>query len=170
MPRALRAARAGFPLRATRPLRAAWYESNYQAVFLAAPSSEASNLITALLAYADSRQTYDTLMKLDFLAVSDIYMTPTAALADVVLPAATHFEFNDIGHYGLGHGFILARPKVVNPPGQCWPDIKILNELGKSITPGKYWHDNWEDLLNDLVSPAGLSYSQFVEKGKTSLA
>ena len=118
-----------------------------------------------LLAYADSRQTYDTLMKLDFLAVSDIYMTPTAALADVVLPAATHFEFNDIGHYGLGHGVILARPKVVNPPGQCWPDIKILNELGKSITPGEYWHDNWEDLLNDLVSPAGLSYSQFVQKG-----
>ena len=118
-----------------------------------------------LLAYADSRQTYDTLMKLEFLAVSDIFMTPTAALADVVLPAATHFEFNDIGHYGLGHGFILARPKVVNPPGQCWPDIKILNELGKSMTPGKYWHTNWEDLLNDLTSPAGLSYSQFVEKG-----
>jgi len=118
-----------------------------------------------LLAYADSRQTYDTLMKLEFLAVSDIFMTPTAALADVVLPAATHFEFNDIGHYGLGHGFILARPKVVNSPGQCWPDIKILNELGKSMTPGKYWHTNWEDLLNDLTSPAGLSYSQFVEKG-----
>ncbi len=118
-----------------------------------------------LLAYADSQQTYDALMSLDFLAVSDIFMTPTAALADVVLPAATHFEFNDIGHYGLGHGFILARPKVVNPPGQCWPDIRILNELGKSMTPGKYWHDNWEDLLNDLTSPAGLSYSQFVEKG-----
>ena len=118
-----------------------------------------------LLAYADSLQTYDTLMKLDFLAVSDIFMTPTAALADVVLPAATHFEFNDIGHYGLGHGFILARPKVVNSPDQCWPDIKILNELGKSMTPGEYWHDDWEDLLNDLTSPAGLSYSQFVEKG-----
>ena len=118
-----------------------------------------------LLAYADSRQTYDTLMKLDFLAVSDIFMTPTAALADVVLPAATHFEFNDIGHYGLGHGFILARPKVVNPPGQCWPDIKILNELGKSLTPVKYWHDDWEDLLDDLTLPAGLSYSQFVQKG-----
>jgi anaerobic selenocysteine-containing dehydrogenase len=118
-----------------------------------------------VLAYADSRQTYDALMKLDFLAVSDIFMTPTAALADVVLPAATHFEFNDIGHYGLGHGFILARPKVVNPPAQCWPDIKILNELGKSLTSGKYWHDDWEVLLNDLTSPAGFTYSQFVEKG-----
>ena len=118
-----------------------------------------------LLAYADSRQTYDTLMKLDFLAVSDIFMTPTAALADVVLPAATHFEFNDIGHYGLGHGFILARPKVVNPPGQCWPDIKILNELGKVLTPKKYWYDEYKKLLDTLLAPAGLDFSQFTERG-----
>ena len=69
-----------------------------------------------LMAYADSRQTYEALMKLEFLAVSEIFMTPTAALADILLPAATHFEFNDIGHYGLGHGCILARPRVVEPP------------------------------------------------------
>ena len=118
-----------------------------------------------LLAYANSRQTYDALMKLDFLAVSDIFMTPTAALADVVLPAATHFEFNDIGHYGLGHGYILARPKVVEPPAKCWPDIKILNEIGKSMTSAEYWYDNWEDLLDSVTAPAGFSYFQFVEKG-----
>jgi len=117
-----------------------------------------------VLAYADSRQTYDALMKLDFLAVSEIFMTPTAALADVVLPAATHFEFNDIGHYGLGHGYILARPKVVKPPSKCWPDIKILNELGKAMTPDKYWYDNWEDHLEAVTAPAGLSYRQFAEK------
>ena len=117
-----------------------------------------------VLAWADSRQTCNALRKLDFLVVSEIFMTPTAALADVVLPAATHFEFNDIGHYGLGHGYILARPEVVKPPPQCWPDIKILNELGKAMTSGKYWYDNWEDLLEAITAPAGLSYSQFVEK------
>ena len=56
-----------------------------------------------VMGYADTRRTREALMKLDFLAVSDIFMTPTAALADIVLPAATQFEFNDIGHYGLGH-------------------------------------------------------------------
>jgi len=118
-----------------------------------------------LLAYADSRQTYEALMKLDFLAVSEIFMTPTAALADVVLPAATQFEFNDIGHYGLGHGHILARPKIVDPPSDCWPDIKILNELGKIISPKEYWYDNYEALLEMLLKPAGMNFDQFVEKG-----
>ncbi len=118
-----------------------------------------------LLAYADSRQTYETFNKLDFLAVSDIFMTPTAALADIVLPAATQFEFSDIGHYGLGHGYILARPKVVEPPSECWPDIKILNELGKSLSPPEYWFDNYEALLEIIVTPAKLDYAQFAELG-----
>lgn len=118
-----------------------------------------------LLAYADSRQTHEALMKLNFLAVSDIVMTPTAALADVVLPAATHFEFNDIGHYGLGHGYLLARPKVVDPPAECWPDIKILNELGNMLTPAQYWYDDYEKLLDALLAPAGMDFDRFAELG-----
>lgn len=118
-----------------------------------------------LLTYADSRQTYDALLKLDFLAVAEICMTPTASLADIVLPAATQFEFNDIGHYGIGHGYILARPKIVDPPGECWPDMKILNELGKALTPREYWPEDYEDLLEDVLSPAGLTYEDFTKIG-----
>jgi anaerobic selenocysteine-containing dehydrogenase len=118
-----------------------------------------------MLSYADSRQTFEALNKLDFLAVSDIFMTPTAALADIVLPAATQFEFNDIGHYGLGHGYILARPRVIDPPPECWPDIKILNELGKSLGPAEHWYDNHEALLEMIVAPAELDYQQFTQRG-----
>jgi len=92
-------------------------------------------------------------------------MTPTAALADIVLPAATQFEFNDIGHYGLGHGYILARPKVVDPPEECWPDIKILNELGKAMTGEEHWHDDYNQLLEEVLQPAGLTFNEFAERG-----
>ena len=118
-----------------------------------------------LLSYAASRRTHDAFMKLDFIAMADIYMTPSTAMADIVLPAATHFEFDDIGHYGLGHGYILARPKVIDPPEACWPDMKILNELGKRISPEELWHDNYLDFLDDVLKPSGLSYEQFAEKG-----
>ena len=118
-----------------------------------------------MLSYADSRLTYEAFMKLDFLAVAEIFMTPTAAMADVVLPAATQFEFNDIGHIGIGHGYILARPKVVEPPDECWPDIKIMNELGKLMTPKELWKENFDEFAEDVVKPAGLTYAQFCEKG-----
>ncbi len=118
-----------------------------------------------MLAYADSQKTYETLMNLDYLVVADIFMTPTASFADILLPAATQFEFNDIGHWGMGHGFILARPKVVDPPEDCWPDIKILNELGKALTSKDYWYDDYEQLLEKVLEPSGLSYKAFADKG-----
>jgi len=118
-----------------------------------------------MLSYADSRQTYEAFLNLDFIAIADLFMTPTTAMADIVLPVATQFEFNDIGHFGLGHGFILARPKVVEPPEECWPDMKILNELGKLITPAEYWHDDYSGFLEDVLKPSGLTFDQFVEKG-----
>ena len=118
-----------------------------------------------LLAYADSRQTRDALEKLDFFAVSDVFMTPTASFADIVLPAATQLEFNDIGHYGLGRGCILARPKIVDPPEECWPDMKILNELGKSMTPADHWFEDHEAMLDQVLKTAGLDFAAFAEKG-----
>jgi len=118
-----------------------------------------------LLAYADSRMTFNAINKLDFFVVADIFMTPTASLADIVLPVASQFEFNDIGHYGLGHGYILARPKIVDPPEECWSDIRILNALGRAMTPGEYWFDDPNDLLAALLKPSGLSYSEFAEQG-----
>lgn len=118
-----------------------------------------------MVAWADSRLTYEAFKSLDFSAVADIFMTPTAAMADIVLPVAHQYEMNDIGHYGIGHGLILARPKVVDPPGECRPDMKILNELGKRVSPPELWHEDHEEFLEDLVRPAGLTYRQFVEKG-----
>lgn len=118
-----------------------------------------------LVAWADSKATYEAFMSLDFTAVSEIFMTPTAALADIVFPVAHQFEMNDIGHYGIGHGIIVARPKIVEPPGDCWPDMKIINELGKRVSPPELWHDDHERFLEDIVRPAGLTYRQFVEKG-----
>jgi len=118
-----------------------------------------------LVTWADSALTYKALTNLDFIAVAEIFMTPTASIADVVFPVAHQYEMNDIGHYGIGHGMILARPKIVDPPAECWPDIKIMNELGKRISPAEYWHNDHEDFLDDVLRPSSLSYGEFVEKG-----
>lgn len=118
-----------------------------------------------MVAWADSKTTYEAFKRLEFVAVADIFMTPTASMADIVFPVAHQYEMNDIGHYGIGHGMILARPKIVEPPEECWPDMKIMNELGKRVSSPELWHENHEEFLEDVVRPAGLTYRQFVEKG-----
>ncbi|MDI6756233.1 MAG: molybdopterin-dependent oxidoreductase [Thermodesulfobacteriota bacterium] len=118
-----------------------------------------------LLSYANAKETFQALKKLDFLAVAEIFMTPTAQLADLVLPAATNFEFDDIGHYGLPHGFILARPKVVDPPEECWPDSLILNELGKKLGHEKLFWPNLRACLDDVLKPARLTFEDFKNVG-----
>jgi anaerobic selenocysteine-containing dehydrogenase len=92
-------------------------------------------------------------------------MTPTAMMADIVLPAATQFEFNDVGHYGLGHGYVLARPKLVDPPRDCKPDLWIINELARALGLGDYWWPDYEQILQQLLEPSGLSYTEFAQKG-----
>lgn len=118
-----------------------------------------------LVAWADSELTHRAFEGLDFVAIADIFMTPTASMADIVFPVAHQYEMNDIGHYGIGHGMILARPKIVDPPGECRPDIRIMNDLGKRVSPPELWHENFEMFLEDVLRPSGLSFADFVEKG-----
>lgn len=118
-----------------------------------------------MLSYADSRRTREALLKLEFLAVSEVAMTPTAALADVVLPAAGQFEFDDIGHYGLGHGIILARPKIVDPPEQCRPDMAIINDLGKRLAGSQLWFESYGQMLEQLLAPSGFDWRSFADRG-----
>ena len=118
-----------------------------------------------LVAWAESEKTFAALKKLDFIAMAEIFMTPTAAMADIVFPVAHQYEMNDMGHYGIGHGMILARPKIVDPPSGCWPDMKIMNELGKRLSDPALWHDDHEAFLEDVLKPSGLSYKEFTEQG-----
>jgi anaerobic selenocysteine-containing dehydrogenase len=118
-----------------------------------------------LLSYANAKETYLALKKLDFLAVAEIFLTPTAQLADIVLPTATNFEFDDMGHYGMPHGFLLARPKVVDPPGECLPDLLILSGLGRKCGLEKFFWPDLRSCLDDVLKPAGLDYEGFRQAG-----
>jgi len=118
-----------------------------------------------LLSYANANETFEAIKELDFLAVCEIFLTPTAQLADLVLPAATNFEFDDIGHFGLPHGFILARAKIVDPPGACWSDSKIINELGRRLGFSEFFWEDMSQCLDEILKPAGLTFEDFKEMG-----
>ena len=60
---------------------------------------------------ANASMVYEALKKVDFLAVSDFFLTPTAELADLVLPAATWLEMDYVADFWKRHGYVLARRK-----------------------------------------------------------
>ncbi|MCF8031986.1 MAG: molybdopterin-dependent oxidoreductase [Desulfarculaceae bacterium] len=118
-----------------------------------------------LLIWADSRLAKQALERLEFLACAELYMTPSAALCDVVLPAAASLEFDDIGHYGLGHGYILARPQVVDPPPECRATSQICCDLGRRLAGEEMWPSDYRALNGMVLEPSGLSWEEFVEAG-----
>ncbi len=72
----------------------------------------------------DSTQVIEALKKLDFLVVQDIFLTETAALADVVLPAATSLEKD--GTFTNTERRVQKVNKALEPTGLSRPDWQIL--------------------------------------------
>ena len=67
----------------------------------------------------DSHRVRQGLMRDDlFVAVHDQFMTDTAALADLVLPATTFVEHDDLYQAG-GHSHIQLGPKLIDAPGEA---------------------------------------------------
>jgi len=82
-----------------------------------------------LTTYANSLEVYDALMKLDFMVCADLFMTPTAELADIVLPAAAWPELDQLaGLPTVAANVVLAQQKAVQI-GECKPDEEIFVAL-----------------------------------------
>lgn len=120
-------------------------------------------LTNPIVTYPNSKQVYEAFMKLDFVVVSDVFHTPTTAVADIVLPAATFLEHDDIGYWPIWFGDVRAYPKLLDPPSEAWPDIKIINELAKKVGLKKYFFNDESEALDLWLKPANLTYKEFKE-------
>jgi anaerobic selenocysteine-containing dehydrogenase len=67
-----------------------------------------------------------------FVCVHEQFMTETAQIADVVLPATTFLEHDDI-YRGGGHQYLILGPKLVEPPGECRNNHEVLAALAKRL-------------------------------------
>lgn len=109
-------------------------------------------LTNPLVSYTNSEEVYRAFMKLDFIAGADIFPTPTTALADILLPSAWGAEMEMAG-------WSHAMPKLIDPPGEAWPDCKWINELGKKMgLPG--WWDNYTDVFDEIWKPGGITWEE----------
>jgi assimilatory nitrate reductase catalytic subunit len=78
-----------------------------------------------------SRHIADKLGQLDFLVVSDIFLSETAAMADVVLPTAQWAE--ESGTMTNLEGRVILRRQATSPPGEVRTDLDVMADLAKRL-------------------------------------
>jgi anaerobic selenocysteine-containing dehydrogenase len=115
-----------------------------------------------LMAHADVLRGRAALAALDFFVHVDLFMNPTAELADVVLPAASSFE-----REGLKVGFdvstaaqslVQLRPAVVEPRGEARSDTEIVFDLACRLGLGaQFWHGDVDAGYLAHLAPSGLT-------------
>lgn len=84
-----------------------------------------------ILSDPNAGQVREALAQLEFLAVQDIFLTETAELADVVLPAATWAEQD--GSYTNTERRVQWSQKAIDPPGQARDDVWIIGQLAQRL-------------------------------------
>jgi len=118
------------------------------------------------LSEPDINHTIKTLKKLDFLVVQDIFMTETAELADVVLPAACFAEKD--GTFTNTDRSVQRIRKAVEPPGEAKEDAYIIIELAKRLGY-EMRYDSIEDIFQETgklwPALAGITYKRIAKMG-----
>jgi len=67
-----------------------------------------------------------------FVCVHEQFMTETAELADIILPATMFLEHDDV-YQGSGHQFIQLGPKLIDAPGECRNNHQVICELAGRV-------------------------------------
>ncbi len=118
-----------------------------------------------LLTWPNTNKVRQAFSKLELLVVADLFMTETAKLADIFLPAATFLERKTLKDYAFeGLPLILMTNRVVEPLGDCLEDWRIWSELGKRMGYADYfpWQST-EELLDHLLEPSGVTVNQLAQ-------
>ncbi len=121
-----------------------------------------------LVTYANPREVLESLAALDLLVVMDIFMTPTAEMADIVLPAATWLEADGVQGYPIAVDVhVFAQQRVV----RLWEsrqDEEVMIELARRLGL-EAGTEPLEEILDRRLKGLGLSFEQLKDRGSVSV-
>jgi len=117
-----------------------------------------------LVTMTHSLEIEEALKMLEFTVVSDFFLTPTAQYADIVLPAATWLEQDDVVNL---HKIwcVLARKKVAQV-GQVRDDREAIIDLARrmGLEEAFPW-EGYREYLDWVLEDTGMTFDEFCEKG-----
>jgi anaerobic selenocysteine-containing dehydrogenase len=124
-----------------------------------------------VMSNADSRRAREAFQALELSVATDLFMTPTAALCDYVLPATSFLEMSNIAtafeHRPAGKTHLQYRPAVVDPLFERRSDTWIIFELARRLGfDAEFWHGNIEAGYAHELAPSGISLEQLKNSPK----
>lgn len=103
---------------------------------------------------------------LELYVVLEYWMTPSALMADYVLPVASWLERAYMDTIEDFADFAIGGERAIEPLGERKEDYYFWRELGRRMGQEKYWTwENSEEMIAERVKPMGLSYADFVQAG-----
>jgi len=115
-----------------------------------------------MLSDPDLNHVREALESLEFLVVQDIFLTETAQLADVVLPAATFAEKD--GTFTNTERRVQRVRKAIEPVGDSKPDWEIICEIAKGMGAEGFDFASAEEIFEEIASLtpqyAGITYER----------
>jgi assimilatory nitrate reductase catalytic subunit len=125
----------------------------------------ASNIVVSAPRAGHVQERLDAL---DFLVVADLFLSETAARADVVLPSVQWAE--EGGTMTNLEGRVLLRQQASAPPAGAWSDAQILTELATRLGYGQYFMDDPRQIFEELrrasaggiADYSGITYERIV--------
>ncbi len=117
-----------------------------------------------LMCYTNQKGIYEGLKELDLFVVNDQFMTPTAQLADYVLPGDNFLERPVLYNASEWINLYFTAPKALEPPGECRDVYHFWRELALRMGMGEHFPwNNLEELYDFRVKGTGLTWEELSE-------
>lgn len=118
-----------------------------------------------VLTWSNSRRVREALVAVDFFFVVDLVMTPTAALADIVLPVTSYLETDAVVVTGGGSdGCRLLPLRKAVQVGECRSDLDILRDLAARLGLEEYFGADLHAMLDDYLAPMGVTFAELCRR------
>lgn len=134
----------------------------YDAIIDGKPYPIKAAIITGtnpLRTWPNTNKLFEALKRLEFLVVMDMFMSETAKVADIVLPAASFLEREEWPHFPfvLGLPFVMLRKKAIEYE-EALPDIEFWMRLARRMGYDDYfpWR-SVEEYMDYAMEPSGLT-------------